>query len=426
MRRTSSSSPPSKQAHFQNMSYLVTNTSATLSSYRTNVFGFPGQEPSVANVAPNAGLLDQRLAIEWARDNVAAFGGDPTRITLFGQSAGSTSVSTYGYAYASDPIAHGLITQSGTADSFGTPATDSTASFLALATLLGCNSTSTPEGVSAAVACIRAQPADAVSAAAAQVPATTSVLGTFAPTADNTTAFSDYDALTEAGAFAQIPRLHGSNSDEGGSFELDFALLGLVLPPAYWEWHTLAFFGCPTAASAEALAHAAPHVPAWRYVYAADYPNMRLTENPSLGAYHGSELNPLFGTSESLGGRDTPAEAAMGRYMRAAWAAFAKDPAGGLAAKGFGWPVLPAGEACEDEAQLVVLGLGNATGAVFQPSSAWDSACPSVTGVLEALGGMAGLLMLAPVLGQAFDGIEDGDVIAVGEALLAAAAAATS
>lgn len=404
--------------------YLVTNTSATLPSYRTNVFGFPGLQPPTADVAPNAGLLDQRLAIEWARDNVAAFGGDPTRITLFGQSAGSTSISTYGYAYASDPIAHGLITQSGTADSFGNPSPDSTASFQALATVLGCNTTSTTtEGISAAVTCIRAQPADTVLAAAAQVPATTSVLGTFAPTADNKTAFGEYTSLTEAGAFAQVPRLHGSNTDEGGSFALDFALLGLVLPPAYWDWHTLAFFGCPTAASAEGIAQAAPDVPSWRYMYAGDYPNMRLTENPSLGAYHGAELNPLFGTSESLGGRDTPAEAAMGKYMRAAWAAFAKDPTSGLAGEEFGWPVLPAG-GDDDEAQLVVLGLGNATEAVFQPSSVYDSACPAVRGVLEAVGGMAGLLMLAPVLGQAFDGIEDGDVIAVGEAILAAASAA--
>lgn len=397
-------------------------------NYRTNVFGFPGLQPSVANVEPNAGLLDQRLAIEWARDNVAAFGGDPERITLFGQSAGSTSISTYGYVYAKDPIAHGLITQSGTADSFGAPASDSTASFAAVATLLGCNITSsTPEGLAAAVSCIRAQPAEAVSAAAAQVPSTTSVLGTFAPTADNKTAFAEYDSLTESGAFAQIPRLHGSNAQDGNSFAIDFALMGLVLPPAYWAWHTLAFFGCPTAASAEGLAGAAPDVPAWRYVYAADYPNMRLTVDPSLGAYHGAELNPLFGTSEALGGRDTPAEAATGRYMRAAWAAFAKDPVNGLAGDRFGWPALPVEEedaSCEEEAQLVVLGLGNATEAVFQPSSAWDSDCPAVMGVLEALGGVGGLLMLAPFVGQALEGIEDGDVVAVGEALLAVAQAA--
>lgn len=410
------------------MSHHVTNTSATPPSYRTNVFGFPGLQPAVANVAPNAGLLDQRLAIEWARDNVAVFGGDPGRITLFGQSAGSTSISTYGYAYASDPIAHGLITQSGTADSFGAPAADSTGSFVALSQLLGCNTTSsTPEGLSTALSCVRAQPADALSAAAAQVPSTTSVLGTFAPTADNETAFGEYASLTAAGAFAQVPRLHGSNTDEGGSFALDFALLGLVLPPAYWDWHTIAFFGCPTATSAEGIATSSePGVPSWRYVYAGDYPNMRLTVDPSLGAYHGAELNPLFGTSEALGGRDTPAEAATGRYMRAAWAAFAKDPHGGLAGEGFGWPALPSGEEGGDEAQLVVLGLSDATEAVFQPSSVWDSACPSVMGVLETLGGVGGLLMLAPVLGQALEGIEDGDVIAVGEALLAVASGAAT
>ncbi|KAL1851341.1 hypothetical protein Daus18300_012587 [Diaporthe australafricana] len=393
-------------------------------NYRTNVFGFPGLQPSVANVAPNAGLLDQRLAVEWARDNVAAFGGDPTRITLFGQSAGSTSISTYGYAYASDPIAHGFITQSGTADSFGTPTPNSTASFQALAVLLGCSNTTTttPEALSAAAACIRAQPADSVLAAIAQIPATTSTLGTFAPTADGTTAFPDYAPLTSAGAFAAVPRLHGSDADDGNSFALDFALLGLVLPRAYWAWHTLAFFGCPTAAEAEGMAVARdPDMPSWRYIYVADYPNLRLTVNPSLGAYHGAELNPLFGTSEALGGKDTPAEAATGRYMRSAWAAFAKDPSSGLSGEDFGWPTLPVGDEAEAEAQTVLLGLGNSTTAVFEASSVRDSACPSVNGVLEAIGGIGGLYMLALVLAPALEGIEDGDVIAVGEAILAVA-----
>jgi carboxylesterase type B len=52
-------------------------------SYRENVFGFPGIDGD-SSVAKNAGLLDQRMALEWVRDNIANFGGDPARITMFG------------------------------------------------------------------------------------------------------------------------------------------------------------------------------------------------------------------------------------------------------------------------------------------------------------------------------------------------------
>lgn len=57
-------------------------------NYRVGFFGLPGNPDGRTNL----GLLDQRLAVEWVRDNIAAFGGDPDRITLFGQSAGGSSV----------------------------------------------------------------------------------------------------------------------------------------------------------------------------------------------------------------------------------------------------------------------------------------------------------------------------------------------
>jgi carboxylesterase type B len=52
-------------------------------SYRLGIFGFPGL-PGDDSIEQNPGLLDQRAAVEWVRDNIAAFGGDPKRITIFG------------------------------------------------------------------------------------------------------------------------------------------------------------------------------------------------------------------------------------------------------------------------------------------------------------------------------------------------------
>ncbi|KAE9385462.1 alpha/beta-hydrolase [Gymnopus androsaceus JB14] len=63
-------------------------------NYRLNTFGFLASS-LVAPQDLNAGLLDQRLAFEFIQDNIAAFGGDPTKVTIWGQSAGAGSVESH-------------------------------------------------------------------------------------------------------------------------------------------------------------------------------------------------------------------------------------------------------------------------------------------------------------------------------------------
>ncbi len=61
-------------------------------NYRLGAFGFLSGPSLQANGDANAGLLDQRLALEWVQAHIASFGGDPNRVTVLGESAGGGSI----------------------------------------------------------------------------------------------------------------------------------------------------------------------------------------------------------------------------------------------------------------------------------------------------------------------------------------------
>jgi hypothetical protein len=78
-------------------------------NYRTNLFGQPGalQLSNNASQSQNFGLLDINAAIKWVYDNIAAFGGDPERIILFGESAGAVAADAYSYMHPNDTTVKG-------------------------------------------------------------------------------------------------------------------------------------------------------------------------------------------------------------------------------------------------------------------------------------------------------------------------------
>jgi len=274
-------------------------------NYRVNAFGFPAS-PALPAKQKNPGLLDVRAAVEWVRDNIAAFGGDPKKITLFGESAGGGAVDAYHYFSARDPIVRAAILQSGTInvvlDRILTNET-ATSQWEKLSASLNC----TKPSDAATLACVRGVNATVLRSAIGKGQLV------FAPTPDNGTIFSDTPARMEAGRFARIPILIGSNDAEVPS------------DPAQTQFA----FTCPAARSAKAHAK---YVPTWQYRYFGNFPSV--SGDPSPGAFHGSEIGQVFGTFSPVTATEKQKESS--KLIQSAWVAFAKDPVGGLVK--LGWP----------------------------------------------------------------------------------------
>lgn len=183
-------------------------------AYRVGQLGFLAHPElsaeSPQRVSGNYGLLDMIAGLQWVKQNIAAFGGDPDQVTIFGESAGGIAVSML----AASPLAKGLfsgaISQSG--GSFGPPR-PTTFPGENLKRLPDAERAGTAYADSARVASI----AQLRKLDAGQLPAGRG-LGMSWPIIDGWVIPDDQYRLYEAGKYNDTPILVGYNSDEGASF----------------------------------------------------------------------------------------------------------------------------------------------------------------------------------------------------------------
>jgi para-nitrobenzyl esterase len=183
-------------------------------AYRVGQLGFLAHpELSAENpnkVSGNYGLLDQIAGLQWIQNNIAAFGGDPNKVTIFGESAGGISVSMLCASPLTKGLIHGAISQSG--GSFG-PTRPTTYPGENMKQLQQAEQ----EGVEYAKKVGAASIAELRKMDADKLPMGMGMGGAW-PIVDGYVIPDDQFKLYEAGNYNDIPVLIGYNSDEGLSF----------------------------------------------------------------------------------------------------------------------------------------------------------------------------------------------------------------
>jgi para-nitrobenzyl esterase len=193
------------EARYQGESMARKGIVALTVNYRLGVFGFLAH-PELTKESPhhasgNYGLLDQNAALRWVRQNIAAFGGDPKRVTIAGESAGSTSVSAQMASPLSKDLIAGAIGESGSIISTlsAVPLGEGEQSGIKFAASVGATS----------LAELRAMPAEKLLEATAK-PGTPFP----SPTVDGYLFPKPPAEIYAAGEQARVPLLVGSNSAE--------------------------------------------------------------------------------------------------------------------------------------------------------------------------------------------------------------------
>lgn len=178
-------------------------------NYRLGMWGFLQSPALLAEGSSNAGFLDQRMALRWIQDNIASFGGDPKRVTIWGESAGAQSIGYHLFSYdgRNDKLFRAAIMESG--GPTGTQVQD--LSYYSspvenLTRTVGCFTSSNQ------LSCLRNLSTEALFAAApSQV---------WNPIIDGDFLTGYPSQLIRDGKFNNVPLLIGTNTDEGSSFSI--------------------------------------------------------------------------------------------------------------------------------------------------------------------------------------------------------------
>jgi para-nitrobenzyl esterase len=204
-------------------------------NYRLGALGFLAHEElssaDESTTSGNYGLLDQRAAMQWVKDNIAGFGGDDENITIFGESAGGRSVCWHLATPGSQGLFHRAIVESGYCMKQTYPRAGAEAQGERFATALDCTD------AAEVVSCMRDKTAEEI-VMAAQSMGTPSPGGifyqdrsggfAFEPTIDGVHITDQLPTLLAGDGVADVPVLQGANTDEGILFHL--AVLGNVTP----------------------------------------------------------------------------------------------------------------------------------------------------------------------------------------------------
>ncbi|KAK9312627.1 Alpha/Beta hydrolase protein [Lipomyces starkeyi] len=297
--------------------------------YRLNIFGFPNAKGLDSQ---NLGYLDQRAAIEWLQVNIAAFGGDPYKMVLWGQSAGALSTDVQNFAFPDNPIVSGFICDSAAAESPVNSDDYSQSNFTFVAEHFNCSGDSM-------LPCMRnISSTDIIAFLASYQDSQVCPALSFVAIPDEVVVFSNYTQRMIDGQFSTAPAIFGSNELDGVSLvslPADPYTMGPNMTAA--EDTLLDIIFCPDMTTADLRTKAGRTT--FRYQYQGNFTNI----SPLfwMGAYHSSELPMIFGTSGDFRGPATEFEKATSRMMQDLWLAFANDPLHGV--EKLNWPNVTSG-----------------------------------------------------------------------------------